>query len=315
MEILPSILSWIDNTVRVAKQNVSDLVNDTGNALEKTAANTADTINETLGTSKTDIQKFQDEFQQAKEYGKDMPRLSVNPDIDQFLGAGTFIGPSARAWDAAMHRTATEMKVAGKSSEDIWRKTGTWLDTPDKVPLQEISDHAAQIVGNGEKIAGSSFIHPELYHNYMDILDTPTNIKIDKSLEKSTGQFNPGSGQITVNAINSEDAKSILLHEIGHKIQQIEGQGKGGSPKAIPTAEDLKPIWEDILQKYSSQYPQEEAAKYSAQWIYRNLYGEALSRVVQERMNMTDLERLALHPKESFTNIMVPVKDLIVRKQ
>ncbi len=111
MEILPSLLGFISSRVKVLKSNISDLVNDTGNALEKTAENTARTINDTLA------------------------------DPMAMAGTGTMLGKGAKLFNFQKEATAFKMKDAGFPTEEIRRRTDTWLGHPDKNPRQEIPDN------------------------------------------------------------------------------------------------------------------------------------------------------------------------------
>lgn len=57
--------------------------------------------------------------------------------------AGTFIGPSAKTWNAAKAAQAQKALDAGVPPEQVWAQTGTFRGADGKL-RQEISDHAAK---------------------------------------------------------------------------------------------------------------------------------------------------------------------------
>lgn len=59
---------------------------------------------------------------------------------------GTFIGPSAKAWDSNMAFEAQKMLKRGEAPELVWEKTGTFR-SPDGLLRQEIDDSASQLLG------------------------------------------------------------------------------------------------------------------------------------------------------------------------
>ena len=115
----------------------------------------------------------------------------------------------------------------------------------------------------------------------------------------------------------------MLLHETQHAIQNKENFARGGDPNSrIANIEA-----EQMAQKYMDVFwPIEEKKGRNfvdvwddaMRWVhspsggqferYRNMAGEAESRAVQNRMNMTPEQRLETYPIQSYD---VPVNQLI----
>jgi len=190
-----------------------------------------------------------------------------------------------------------ELEKAGKTVEEIWEKTGTFRG-PDKQWRQEISDANATIVpqqkkalewlsnaGPAEYPVGSVndlMRHKELLNAYPDI----ANIRSSLRKGESASYFpNDGFNERIISPalvkkgelVNQELTKSQTLHELQHAIQQREGFAAGGS------------------------------ADFEG---YKRLAGEAEARATQKRRNLTNEERRAIFPLESYD---VPIKKLIFR--
>jgi hypothetical protein len=142
--------------------------------------------------------------------------------------------------------------------------------------------------------------------------------------------------------LDPETTKSALLHEIGHYVQEQEGLSKGGS-----TQEFLEPLYkhrdqlfenlshvndqlkqsvgtpefQTLLEKRDKLIP--EINKYNdsvdihdlAYNKYRNLLGEAEARLTQNRMPLTQEQRLQNFPyAEGKFGLDVPYKNLLVKE-
>jgi len=136
--------------------------------------------------------------------------------------------------------------------------------------------------------------------------------------------------------LQSKQAESTMLHELQHGVQEKEGFAKGANPSG-PYASSVR---EQMIRNQFEQL--KEATKYDPtnpysspntltdeelllmairntdaengvgrMQAYRLSAGEAEARAVQNRMNMTDAERRAKFPYESYD---VPINNLIVTK-
>jgi len=133
-------------------------------------------------------------------------------------GVGTVdFSPSAKVTTAEQLGSAPPKEVLNP----YWKEKFLYTDS---MPLSEVFDH------------------PELYENYPEL----KNIKVSFSDEASNtlGSFNPKDNRINVNVNSFYSSRSdkpvtfeefndkiadVLVHEIQHKIQEIEGFAKGSS--------------------------------------------------------------------------------------
>ena len=84
--------------------------------------------------------------------------------------------------------------------------------------------------------------HDELFKNYPQLADTQLTLK--DMPKGANGYYYAKANEIVLNsAMNKEDIKSALLHEIQHAIQNKEGWAKGGTPS------NFKALNEDELRK------------------------------------------------------------------
>lgn len=306
MEILPSLLGYISSRVKVLKQNVSDLATDTSNALEKTAANTAETIKDTIA------------------------------DPMSFVGAGTLIGKNAKLFS---FKEADRAAKLHKDTDTITRETGTWLGHPDKKPRQEISDAPAKIDPNqllvdmnAERHLSSEPVryskdtaklheilqHPSLYANYPELRDI--NIIYGHGVKKSAGYFDPRTNTILAAGRTPEEARSVLIHEIQHVVQQKEGWSPGASLENIPYDSRTKQQYEqmvmDLKRSKNVDFTDTENLKnidrHMRTELYKKTAGEADARVAQTRQYFTPEELRQFPINQNFYDI--PLKEMLIGK-
>lgn len=196
--------------------------------------------------------------------------------------AGIFIGPKAKTWNAQAAAKAAELLRAGHDPEQVRRLTGTSL-FPDGRLRQEISDHNAQLTrmlmpDAKPDALGAQLFHPELEAAYPEKMrDVVARLR---GSSETGGEYR--SGKIKVTADNASNAKSTLLHEIQHNIQDTEGFARGGSP-----AEFIKDAqWAAKARGLDPSWAEKKA------WLdYSKLAGEAEARLVQRRRALTPEER------------------------
>ena len=176
---------------------------------------------------------------------------------------GIIGGPGAKTADMDALDLATMLKGQGRSADEIFEKTGWWLDHPDGVPRFEIDDSGA-VPGHrfytwGEKAdfdAGNSvlmrrqkaLLHPELSAAYPET--KKTGVLGYKG--KQGGAFDESSDMVHV-GLNPENAaanRSVMLHELQHKVQSIEDMARGGNPDMMQLSTDIwgiaKNEWEEF---------------------------------------------------------------------
>lgn len=126
--------------------------------------------------------------------------------------------------------------------------------------------------------------HPDLFQSYPDL----KNIQIvptHPSWERIKGGVSEDGGTIYLKpGLSDKENKSILLHEIQHAIQKIEGFIKGSSP------DRMKPVIDQALKNtgqdgWDKTRPSQDDIDRAAYQAYHNVGGEVESRNVQRRMN------------------------------
>lgn len=160
--------------------------------------------------------------------------------------AGMFIGK--KAIGPNMIKKFESAEATGKGKSSLWNEFGLYRG-PEGLVRGEISDDKAEINKLAQQYIeanpnqdleynlGDVLDHKTLYGFYPELKDLGVKIKIDPN--KRGGHYNPNDGTIEVTARNMDEAKSVLLHEVQHSIQDIEGFSFGGSPEMIQKKVDL----------------------------------------------------------------------------
>ena len=126
---------------------------------------------------------------------------------------------------------------------------------------------------------GDVLDHPALFSAYPKISET--RVAFDNWLQKGNAAYSPESNTITIPGMDdSKQLLTVLLHEIQHGIQNIEGFATGGSP--------------DLNGGFSA---------------YKRLAGEVESRNTEARQGMTDAQRRETAPSATADT---PDSDVIV---
>ena len=257
---------------------------------------------------------------------------------------GMFIGKSAKTWD----------------------ESAPQLIGLDQLPRQEISDKLAKLSGNKnyedtvmdtyramtsaglkkpdeEVYLKDVFNHPELFKAYPEIADYRMRI-LDPSLAIKGRKGSDNT--ISVRAdLTQDEAKSTILHELQHHIQENEGFARGGSWKDFykdlaqkhkhyddaitrintemkksgdtPKYYELMNEREDLIKEANSAgvlLP--EQVKRTSEQKYKRLAGEAEARLTQARQNMTKEEMAAQNPYDFayfLKSTETPISDLIYK--
>ena len=237
---------------------------------------------------------------------------------------GMFIGPSSKKWDELAP------KVIG----------------PDQLLRQELSDQAASVKGTGkfgdivmnefnknndvimknqggEILLKDVFNHPEVFEAYPALQDY--KVRLLKEGQPLKGRKGTDLTIGIRSDLDPKEAKSTILHEMQHHIQEDEGFAQGGSARVFfkdlmeqhnkynnqinqlnteMRAASGTPKYENLLdeklrlikeaQNLGVLYP--EQVERQALHKYTRLGGEAEARLTQARMDMTPAERLAQNP-------------------
>lgn len=125
---------------------------------------------------------------------------------------------------------------------------------------------------------------PELYEAYPELKDV--TVKLEKLDSGMQGYVSGNSITLSSSDNNRWKYKTILLHEIQHIIQEIEGFAKGGNLYTARIDADL--LYEQNPEKYGHIY------SLSDYQLYKRIAGEIEARNVETRSNFTEEERAAI---------------------
>jgi hypothetical protein len=252
--------------------------------------------------------------------------------------AGMMIGPSSPLWNKEVAFKAAKMLKEGMNPADVWKQTltGKGLDNQFR---QEISDAAMKF--NEPEIdkfrrmrnaftredpeKSSMYLydlatHPEMRKAYPDSADT----YVFRGHSEEGGSTSPLAwDSITLGvqpathwfpkADSTKSMREVLLHELQHNVQGVEGFAKGGN---IQMFKDIKPTkaQKDELAWLKAQYqaypygsPERGDAvekyfnferQFTPEGQYHNLAGEAESRMTERRADLDEAARKLHYPFE-----------------
>jgi hypothetical protein len=160
------------------------------------------------------------------------------------------IGPSATLYNPQSAFEAAKMLKAGETPQSVFAKTNTAKGLDDQF-RQELSDSDSFIKGGptfynavmsrmkalekpiGEPMyAKDVFYHPKLYKAYPQLGDI--EIEFVAKGNKATASYNPVNNVIKINEkLTPQEARSSMLHELQHAVQEIEGFNKGADANKI----------------------------------------------------------------------------------
>lgn len=149
-----------------------------------------------------------------------------------------FGGIKAKTANMPALSQALTLEGRAASPQEIHAATG-WFRGPDNKWRFEIPDNEAMLHGqnvvNGKLDIGRSQVmpmdevlhHPELYAAYPQIKNTRVS---GATTGPGTGAFFPSRNEINIAPDTRKNALSTTLHEVQHKVQDLEGFAEGGSP-------------------------------------------------------------------------------------
>lgn len=127
-------------------------------------------------------------------------------------------------------RAGAEDAARDVGPQALWRQHGYDVGAEDK-GRWEINDQLSYLLKNNPKFKGELgqvLEHPELFRAYPELKKLPLDMRISAA-EEAGGSFTPGSRQLAVRARTPEEARSVLLHEVQHGVQDIEGFAPGAN--------------------------------------------------------------------------------------
>lgn len=194
--------------------------------------------------------------------------------------------------------------------------------TEEEVPIDKLPDTLKLMLRSFKEDAVPSgylpdFFHfPKLYEAYPALHDVQFVIN-NKTQE--LGSFNPKTNMVTINAKKiealGEDVTKVVLHELQHKIQQIEEFGSRGSNLQVgywQFFDRMKETTDQMikenphlagkldkefmsLRERALKLTQAGKDKIGYPYYYKNP-GEKEARLVEERASMTPRERYLISP-------------------
>jgi hypothetical protein len=228
------------------------------------------------------------------ELRRNGPNAGDARDFPQF----SFGGRNARTADGPLRFRAEQMEQSGRSREDIWKETG-WARGDDGQWRFEIDTNEAALTAKLEPVEFSPIQRldevldfPSLFEAYPQLRSVPVDVAYgdhggnwNRHADWKSGEPS-GEGPfaqvplvsvplITVRAKGRPSALSVLLHEVQHAIQDIEGFATGDNPARVG--------WD----------------------IYWRSAGEIEARDVQDRINLTREQRETI-PPNSWTDVPKP---------
>lgn len=331
MEILPSLLGFISSRVKVLKSNISDLVNDPAEASQNLTYKMLQDLNAGVyamaGTTPEASKEMGKKFGKAKQNGAPMPPLNIGDMASKStLGAGTMLGKGAKLFNFQKEATALKMKDAGFPTEEIRRRTDTWLGHPDGNPRQEIPDHnmafdpahflvdpqaerympsvMVKTTKDGAKL-GDIIKHPGLFAAYPELKNVEAIIGTGTKVRG--GEFDPGANTIMAYGRTDEEVLSILLHEIQHAVQRKEGWNPGSSMEFVPHDPRTKRIYESRAK--GTDPKTEEKVRYE---LYQKTGGEMDARMAQARQYFDEHLLKTVDPALSYKEY--PIEEMLLWK-
>ena len=197
---------------------------------------------------------------------------------------------------------AREFAEQGIQMEEI-RKTTGWFRGKDDRWRYEISDKDAKLKPGWDgygKTLGEAISHPHLFENYPSLAQIEIVHRFDLSAN-TAGGYDPNTNTINLNAsLGPKGALSIILHELQHAVQFIEGFAVGGSPMGPWPIKEAKALGID-----TSSPDTRHAA-------YLRLMGEVEARDVQARAHLTAKE---LRDRPPYVSQGIPESAFIIRRK
>jgi Zn-dependent peptidase ImmA (M78 family) len=277
----------------------------------------------------------------------------------QIPTAGMMIGPSSALWNKENAFNAAKMLKNNILPEQVWKTTGTAKGL-ENAYRQEISDELALLKGTGNfgqiyehrkamhgvttPTVEEVMRHPQLFEAYPQLKGI--QVQLLPATSRNNATYSPVERIISVNPnATSEQAKSSMLHELQHAIQESEGWNKGANAgtflkkyqeqadeleeRLIQANKDLKlhaggKYYDDLLKErdeIAKEYRDFMGADYQgviqkATKEYKAHGGEAEARLTQARQKLTKEQRKQIYPFAKGENALdINPEDAIIKME
>lgn len=229
-----AVKSMLDASLTEMLQGAGHMVKSGATAAGDAARGTLQMTNPLTGhTSDEGIRRAQDMY-----LGTQMMGLPVAAAAVPANSLGTLIGKSARTWNPELAETARVAERMGASPDQVWNKTGySGQGFADNMLRSELSDAGARIdmstINKPITKVGNMLEHADLYRAYPEMANKLV-IKEPMANSAMLGGHDPLTGNITLNSLRLpgmevDNLRKLMLHEVGHGIEQKEGFARGGN--------------------------------------------------------------------------------------
>lgn len=242
-----------------------------------------------------------------------------------------FGGERSHSADLEALQRAAEMEDIGHTPEEIWKETGWWRSPLDGKWRYEIDDSKAEFItlpsrgrATGNLIDVLRF--PQLFAAYPQLKDVKVEIRLKPDEATSSGHVQGNA--IAVLAPDDASAMSVLLHEVQHVIQAIEGFAEGGSVSGahdyvFEFMDELEKVRQEAINEHfggdRARYDRSETVDPALFWqvekmmqeeaavrVYLRFGGEIEARNVQRRRGdsmarMAPAKRLTAEERKTTT--------------
>lgn len=247
--------------------------------------------------------------------------LSSMPVAKPAGSLGMFGGRSAKTADHAALERAQALESSGAPRDAIWSDTG-WFKGADGQWRFEMDDSASaynpaamadkdyrfgshSVMGR-EGAAQDVLSHPSIYEAYPDLANMPVAQTQYGSgamgMYAEKGNYTPEMIGLEPSVIDG-NARTVMLHELQHAIQQREGFGRGGSAKAMG---DQHPnpkaaIYQGALMNYEPSLVRMQKLSKSAEYdaelaksndLWNKVYGPRIDAIEDRQVTRADFKKL-----------------------
>lgn len=146
----------------------------------------------------------------------------------------SFAGENAKTANTTFLEKAKQALESGIDADTVYNQTGWYKGVDGKFKFEIDNSNAQYIPGDDSvgagRALGETLKNDDLYEAYPEL----RNLRVTfANLKDGLGSYSrdEGGAQITLNAaLPDSEKKAILLHEVQHAIQDIEGFARGSSP-------------------------------------------------------------------------------------
>lgn len=188
----------------------------------------------------------------------------------------SFAGERARTADREKLDMAKKMEEEGKTRREIYDKTGWFRGADDKWRF-EIDDSQMQYRYAGVPGLSAYLQNTELFEAYPELRNV--TIKFEKLKDGVKGVYNGEKNEITLDESLKEAPGTVLLHEIQHAIQKIEGHANGAN----------REYWERRIEEGFDARTAEEKAK---EWNLKKQMEELKRKNPEFYQDMQELDSM-----------------------